>query len=310
MFALVLASGAAVAVGGEPAPAAPADEPPAIAASPASDDLSDPLETKRRESRKTALNLVLNGKAKVEARGASTVVKVGSKTRAGQTGTARRIDEYVELGRETTDKIFVVLVEFGDERHEDFPDRDTDPNTPGPFRFDGPRHNQIPEPDRTVNNTTIWQSDYPREHFENLYFGTGEQVESLKTYYERQSSGRYSVDGRVTDWVKVRYNEARYGRSNGSPCAFVFCDNMWHLVADAVGQHEAGQPARRDRRAIAFDAALRDVADEQIHASRVSQGLDFAEQMEIADGGFLLPAAAQVISERVDQRRPVLGSTL
>ena len=27
-------------------------------------------------------------------------------------------------------------------------------------------------------------------------------VESLKTYYERQSSGRYSVDGLVTDWVE------------------------------------------------------------------------------------------------------------
>ena len=37
-------------------------------------------------------------------------------------------------------------------------------------------------------------------------------MESLKTYYEKQSSGRYSVDGMVTDWVKVKYNEARYGR--------------------------------------------------------------------------------------------------
>ena len=54
-----------------------------------------------------------------------------------------------------------------------------------------------------------------REHYQRLYFGTGRGDESLKQYYEKQSSGRYSVDGIVTDWVKVRYNEARYGRSNG-----------------------------------------------------------------------------------------------
>ena len=44
------------------------------------------------------------------------------------------------------------------------------------------------------------------------YFGTGRNVESLKTYYEKQSSGRYSVAGTVSDWVKVTYNQARYGQ--------------------------------------------------------------------------------------------------
>ena len=49
----------------------------------------------------------------------------------------------------------------------------------------------------------------------------------MKKYYEKQSSGRYSVDGLVTDWVKVKYNEARYGRSNGFPCAGNVCNNTW-----------------------------------------------------------------------------------
>ena len=44
---------------------------------------------------------------------------------------------------------------------------------------------------------TIWQPDYNQAHYEQLYFGEGEGVESLKTYYETQSSGRYSVDGMV-----------------------------------------------------------------------------------------------------------------
>ena len=34
----------------------------------------------------------------------------------------------------------------------------------------------------------------------------------MKEYYEEQSSGRYSVDGDVTEWVKVPYNQALYGR--------------------------------------------------------------------------------------------------
>src|SRR5690606_36089829 len=120
--------------------------------------------------------------------------------------------QYAELEREATDRVFVLLVEFGDERHPDYRDVDTDPDWPGPARFDGPRHNAIPEPDRTVDNSTIWEPDFGREYFEELYFGTGEGVESLKTYYETQSSGRYSVEGTVTDWVRVPYNEARYGR--------------------------------------------------------------------------------------------------
>ncbi|MEV5903206.1 immune inhibitor A domain-containing protein, partial [Streptomyces sp. NPDC052127] len=31
-------------------------------------------------------------------------------------------------------------------------------------------------------------------HFQELYFGTGKNTESLKKYYEKQSSGRYSVE--------------------------------------------------------------------------------------------------------------------
>ena len=67
--------------------------------------------------------------------------------------TPRPVDQYVELRREKTDRIFVVLAEFGNERHPDYPDQDTDPDTPGPATFEGPLHNAIPEPDRTKDNT-------------------------------------------------------------------------------------------------------------------------------------------------------------
>ena len=215
--------------------------PPAAPAAPvahAVDDLPSPAEEKRRALRQEALADVLTGEKVAEKRGNSTVVNMGEKAApAGANGRSRGVvDQYVELSREKTDNIFVVLVEFGDERHPDFPDQDTAPNTPGPVTFDGPLHNQIPEPNRAVDNTTIWQEDYDQQHFEDLYFSDDPNANSVKNYYEKQSSGRYSIDGEVTDWVKVNYNQARYGRSNGYPCTGNVCGNSEELVRDGVTQ--------------------------------------------------------------------------
>ena len=210
---------------------------------PASDELPNPLEDKRRELRQDAITKLLNGTGKAEKRGGSTVMKVGTKAK-GAKGTKNaqgKVDQYVELSREKTDKIFVILAEFGNQRHPDYPDQDTSAATPGPATFEGPLHNAIPEPDRAVDNSTIWQADYSAQHYRDLYFGTGN---SVKKYYERQSSGRYSVNGEVSDWVKVPYNEARYGRSNGFPCGGNVCNNTWALVQDAVNQWVVDQKAK------------------------------------------------------------------
>ncbi|MFD1859936.1 immune inhibitor A domain-containing protein [Aeromicrobium camelliae] len=225
------------------------------------DDFPHPLEDKRRELREAAVADVVSGEATPEQRGGSTVLKVGesgspaevaaqSNPRARQQmarkGKDKHQDQYVELSQERADKIFVILAEFGDERHPDYPDQDTDPDTPGPQRFDGPLHNQIPEPGPN-DNSTVWQKDFNREHYEEIYFGTGKGVESVKTYYETQSSGRYTVDGTVSDWVKVPYNQARYGREDAG---------AWNLVQDAVNQwvedqRAAGQTDEQIRAALA-----------------------------------------------------------
>jgi immune inhibitor A len=209
------------------------------------DDQAGPAELNRRALRQQALAGVLNGTLKAEKRGASTVVKVGKKQAAKKAGltTTAPVDEYVELAREKTDRIFVVLAEFGIERHPSYPDQDTAPAVPGPARFDGPLHNQIPQPNRAVDNSTLWQPNYDRQHFEDLYFSDDPSVDSLTNYYSRQSSGRYSVEGTVTDWVKVRFNEARYGRSNGFPCGGIVCNNSYELVKDGVNQWYADQLA-------------------------------------------------------------------
>nr|WP_238355557.1 immune inhibitor A domain-containing protein [Kribbella sandramycini] len=235
--------------------------PTASEVAPAPDELSNPLEEKRRELRQEALTKVLSGKAKTEQRNGSTVVKVGTKT-AGAKGVKNKtgkVDQYVELAREKSDKIFVVLAEFGNERHPNYPDQDTSPNFAGPATFEGPLRNAIPEPDRSVDNSTVWHPDYSQKYFQDLYFGKGN---SVKKYYEKQSSGRYTVDGLVTDWVKVRYNEARYGRSNGYPCAANNCNNVWALVADAVNQWVVDQKAKgRTTAQITADLKSYDVWD-------------------------------------------------
>jgi immune inhibitor A len=268
-MSLTAPAAGAPATGNGPDGAAGGDTAPAV------DDLPNPLEDKRRELREEALTQVINGEASPQDRGVSTVLKVGetaeSATATGRQGKNK--DQYVELARETTDRIFVILAEFGNERHPAYPDKDINPAIPGPATFEGPLHNAIPEPDRTVDNSTVWQPEYNRDHYQQLYFGTNSGDESLKQYYEKQSSGRYSVDGTVTDWVKVRFNEARYGRSDdpvdpGEPgddpavCSSNVCSNTWFLIRDAVNQWVADQQAAgRTDAEIAAELATFDVWD-------------------------------------------------
>ncbi|MFC9700145.1 immune inhibitor A domain-containing protein [Streptomyces sp. NPDC056943] len=199
-------------------------------------DLDGPFSKQQEQERKAALEQVLNGEAKVESRGGSKVVKLDSK-------------KYVELGREKTDKIFTILVEFGDKvDNTTLVDREDDDTTELKPKYGGepgPLHNAIAKPDRANDNSTAWQADYNQQHFQDLYFGTGKDAkgqpkQSLKTYYEKTSSGRYSVDGTVSDWVKVEYNEARYG-SNW--CGDTNCSNVWDTVRDGVTAWAAAQKA-------------------------------------------------------------------
>lgn len=266
---LAVALGLTIAGTGIPAAGGAPPEAPSPVAGPevvGSHELPNPLEAKRRELRTQAIDQVLAGEAQVEQRGSSTVVRVGATEGDGHGhghghgGPGAPTDQYVELANEGTDRIFTLLVQFGDQRHPDYPDQDTDPDTPGPITFEGPAHNAIPEPDRRLDNSTIWQPDYSPAYYQDLYFGTG--GESLKTYYEKQSSGRYSVDGEVTPWVTVPYNEARYGRSNGFPCGDIVCDNTWALIEDGmeawVDQQETAGRTEAD---VAAELATFDVRD-------------------------------------------------
>jgi immune inhibitor A len=240
VFGVLSTAGAASASGAGPAagvPAAGAHDP----ALSQPHDLPGPFSKQQAAERSAALQQVVAGKATVQQRGASKVVKLG----AGK-GHARGKSKYVELGREKTDKIFTILAEFGDQVDDTTtydPDGPDGPEAPvTKYGGDpGPAHNTIPEPDRATDNSTAWQADYNQQHFQDLYFSHAAGKDSLATYYEKQSSGRYSVDGEVSAWVKVPWNEARYGSDY---CGSTVCSSAWDLIRDATAAYVADQQAQ------------------------------------------------------------------
>ena len=133
------------------------------------------------------------------------------------------------------DRVFVILAEYGDTRHsaycdeteEEAPDTCAYPSDGTPLKYDGPAHNEIPEPDRSKDNSTLWKANYSRAHFQNMYFNR------LDKFFKDQSSGKYRIDGEVTDWVKVPFNEARYGRDF---CGDIVCNSTWFLIRDGMAQ--------------------------------------------------------------------------
>ncbi|MGW2022767.1 immune inhibitor A domain-containing protein [Streptomyces decoyicus] len=217
-------------------------------------DLKGPFSERQAAERKEALQQVISGDAKTTERNGSKVVKLGK-------------SKYVELARQKTDKIFTVLVDFGD-KVDDTTMFDPDGDGPKPpvkkYGGDpGPAHNQIAQPDRAEDNSTAWQKDFNQKHFQDLYFSHDKKKQSLAKYYEKQSSGRYSVQGEVSDWVKVDYNEARYGSNY---CGQTNCASAWDLIRDGVNQWAKDQKAKgRTDAQIKTDLAKYDQWDRYDH---------------------------------------------
>ncbi|MFH8347187.1 immune inhibitor A domain-containing protein [Streptomyces sp. NPDC018045] len=253
--AAALSSGAPAQADDGPRPLAVQRQDPGDTAKQAVDhDLKGPFSDQQAAQRKEALQQVISGDAKPTRRGASQVVKLDR-------------GKYVELAREKTDKIFTILVEFGD-KVDDTTMYDPDGDGPKPpvkkyGGKPGPAHNTIAQPDRRDDNSTAWQKDYDRRHFQDLYFSHDKEKESLAKYYEKQSSGRYSVAGEVSDWVKVDWNEARYGSNF---CGSTNCASAWDLIRDGVNRWAADQKAKgRTDAQIKADLAQYDQWDRNDH---------------------------------------------
>ncbi|MFI8500183.1 immune inhibitor A domain-containing protein [Streptomyces sp. NPDC085524] len=170
-----------------------------------------PLELQRQALRRQALEDVAAGGGP------------GSALRAEADGTLPRTAKigkrYVELAQERKDKVFVILAEFGDR---------TDPRFGG---TPGPLHNTIGKPARDDNHT-LWRKDFGRDYYQRQFFSTEPGSASMRAYYRLQSSGRYDMDGTVSDWVKLPYNEARYGTDNCTESGQ--CRTNWDMIRDAT----------------------------------------------------------------------------
>ena len=163
-------------------------------------NLEGPLGKKRNALRQAALEAQLNGKIPTNAKVANVA--------KGQ---------FVELAREGEDAIWTVAGEFGTQQATHNHGALGTINHGGD---EGPLHNEIPEPDRDEDNTTIWTDDFSEGYYENLLFGEGSGVNSMRQFYIEQSSNRYAVNGDVTDWVKVPFNSAAYGSNY---CGSIVC---------------------------------------------------------------------------------------
>ncbi|WP_435198850.1 immune inhibitor A domain-containing protein [Janibacter sp. GS2] len=240
--ALVLALMPMSASAGETAGAVPPQDGATKAAH--HDDKPHPLGDAQRELREDAVDKLLKGEADLVTKGGSQVIELKSEDQAERhtslnkgkgkgKGKDRPRSKYVQYDVDREASVFTILTDFGDQ---------TKPTQGGDA---GPKHNEIAEPDRdwdggsTDNNSTIWTEDFSRSHYKDLMFAEGE--DSFRDFYLKQSNGRFSTSGDVSNWVTVPYNEARYGHNPASGDGTSEADGYWNYVKDTAQAWYADQ---------------------------------------------------------------------
>lgn len=188
----------AVTTGATLASAAPPPKDAPVGVTHRQDNRPGPLTARQEARRKAAVEMVRSGESAPDENGAVQLAE----------------DKYAQVAVTGTDMVFTTLAEFG---------------TAGSGRLGttpGPLHNEIPEPDRTLDNSTLWVDDFSEAYFEQLFFGAGE---SFTDFYEVQSSGQYSLAGDVAGWVQVPGNGSSYGDN-----AVEDDGGAWRFVEDSL----------------------------------------------------------------------------
>ncbi|WP_282203603.1 immune inhibitor A domain-containing protein [Kitasatospora fiedleri] len=205
-----------------------------------------PQEQARQSLRTRALEQVNQGGVARNGRSAPAKVKIG--------------DDYVQLARQRTDKVFVILAQFGDQV-------DTTTRYDGQVRYGGtpgPRHNAIPRPGGNDTHT-YWERDFSRAYYQKMFFDDTPGANSVRNFYRTQSSGRYDLRGTVSDWVTVPWNEARYG-SNRGPQGGGAWPQAQEFVRDATRAWYDGEIAKgRTLAAVRAELAQYDTEDRYDH---------------------------------------------
>ena len=206
-------------------------------------DLPSPQGLKQRELVKEAVKLKLQGKlakdAKVAQFGSDKKAKGDKKGKKGKHGV-----QFVQLERKGEDTIWSVLMEFGNAQathNHGALGAINHGGTPGPL------HNAIPQPNRSVDNTTIWASELQQELLREpaLLGAAGRQLDAQLLH--RELVGAYAVNGTVEDWVQLPNNEAAYGSNY---CGDIVCSrdiqrlledglNGWYAKQKAAGKTDA-----------------------------------------------------------------------
>jgi immune inhibitor A len=185
------------------------------------DNKPHPLGEKAAALKQTALEKQL--KEKVTGKPDNSVVEVAE-------------GQFVKLDLEGEDPVFTMLGEFAD-----FP------------------HNNIAEPDRQYDNSTIWVEDFSSEYFDQLLYDDTPGVNSMANFFLEQSSGLYTVYGDATEWATVPEGYQYYDDSVGG---LDTSTNVWLFLQDMADAWYADQIAAGKTPAeIAADLATFDILD-------------------------------------------------
>lgn len=187
------------------------------------DDKPDALNTKRRELKTNAATAVATGEKKTVTKNGSEVVKMGSGDNA----------RWVEHEPTEKSQLLSFLVEFGEGGNPAFPD-----NTSGPL------HNEIAPPAEN-DNSTYWEEDFSREHYMDMFFNQENGAESFHNVYKEMSSGRFDLQGDVSEWVTLPHAESYYQNEKGDETAAAMKNyvqdsaNAWYDAQKAAGKTDA-----------------------------------------------------------------------
>jgi len=186
------------------------------------DNRPDPLTTKQLELKEQAMEAKLNGKA------------------YGKTHEVAR-GQFVELAREGEAPVWTVLGEFnGEDTTCEYNYGDADNPDIEYWPCTNPTHNMIAEPDRTVDNTTLWVEDFNRDYYKNMLFAEGKSVNSMRQFYIENSANRYAVYGDVTDWATAPNDACTYDDDLTHPDGG---NAVWYFLRDTVNDWYAKQIA-------------------------------------------------------------------
>ncbi len=206
---------------------------------------------------------------------------------ANKTGESPRTIARTKQGMPSVQhaRLLVLPVEFNPHANDDFSGfaryDANDPSgcatEPAGTVFNGPVHNQIPNPANTHrDNNTLWVPDFSPDYYNKLIFSTqgitkkvrpdlngGVSLKGLTVhnYYQEISKGRYDLSGGVTNWIQVPHSEAWY---SADTCEAGFQSDQGHpdnprgnnqITVDALEALAKAQPN--------FDWKSYDVEDQQ-----------------------------------------------